>query len=136
MREEVAALTLFVLGGALALLAAGATHDLGIATALASGAVALAGVGLVVILAPVVGRSHWVDVPIVGAPLVLLRESFQSGPMGRQAIVSTVASLEQSRTGGTQARMSPDEERRLVMADPAEFRAWLEAHLERLERET
>ena len=66
---------------------------------------------------------------MVGAPLVVLRESYQSGPLGRQAIVSTVASLEQTRTRGAEARMSPDEERRLIASPLEEFRAWLDERL-------
>jgi hypothetical protein len=136
MREELAALGFLVAGGVLAVVAAGTTHDIGISTALAALAVAVAGVGVLVLLSPVVGRSHVVDAPLVGAPLVILRESFESGPIGRQAIVSTVASLEQARTTSVVARMSPDEERRLVAADLPTFRAWLDARLEQLERET
>jgi hypothetical protein len=136
MREALAAFGLLLVAGVLAVVAAGTTHDVGIATALAALAVAVAGVGVLVLLSPVVGRSHIVEAPMVGAPLVILRESFESGPIGRQAIVSTVASLEQARTGSTVARMSPDEERRLVTSDLPKFRAWLDARLEQLERET
>ncbi|MCI4325899.1 MAG: hypothetical protein L3K00_08505 [Thermoplasmata archaeon] len=136
MREELAAFGLLVVAGVVAVVAAGTTHDIGIATALAATAVGVAGLGVLVLLSPVIGRSHVVDVPIVGAPLVILRESFESGPIGRQAIVSTVASLEQARTGSVVARMSPDEERRLVASDLPKFRAWLDARLEQLERET
>lgn len=136
MSEERLAFGFLLLGGAVAAIAAAATHDLGIATALAALGAALGGIGVLVLLSPVTGRAHSAEAPIVGASLVVLRESFQSGPLGRQAIVSTVASLEQTRTRGLEPRMSPDEERRLVASPPDEFRAWLDARLEILERET
>ncbi|MCI4329512.1 MAG: hypothetical protein L3J80_01415 [Thermoplasmata archaeon] len=136
MREEPVAFGFLLLGGAVAAIAAAATHDLGIATALAALGAALGGIGVLVLLSPVIGRAHAVEAPMVGAPLVVLRESFQSGPLGRQAIVSTVASLEQTRTRGAEARMSPDEERRLIASPLDEFRAWLDERLDLLERET
>jgi hypothetical protein len=136
VREGPVAFGFLLLGGAFAAIAAAATHDLGIATALAAIGAALGGVGVLVLLSPVVGRAHAVEAPIVGAPLVILRESFQSGPLGRQAIVSTVGSLEQARTQGAEARRSPDEERRLIASPLTEFQAWLDERLDVLERET
>lgn len=136
MREEPAAFGLLLFAGVMAVLAAAAVHDLGIATALGAGAAAVAGVGMVVLLSPAVRRQSSVEGPVVGAPLVLLRESFDSGPIGRQTIVTTVNSLELANAGLSPHRMSPDEERRLIAVSATEFRAWLDAHLDRLERET
>lgn len=136
MSEGRTAFGFLLVGGALAAVAVAATGDLGIATGLAAVGAALAAVGVIVLLAPVVGRPVAPEPPVVGATMVFLRESFQAGPLGREAIVATVGSLEQTRTGGREARMGPEEERRLVAAPLAEFRAWLDARLDVLERES
>jgi hypothetical protein len=127
---------LLLFGGALAVLGALATHDLGIATTLAALGAGLAALGVLVVLFPVVRIRPSIEAPLVGAPLVLLRESFESGPIGRQTIVSTVTSLEQAHAGFASLRMTPDEERRLISIDIGKFRAWLDEHLDRLEKET
>jgi hypothetical protein len=136
VREGPAAFGLLLFGGVMAVLAAATTHDLGIATTLAGFAAGLAGLGVLVLLLPVVRVRHSPVAHLVGAPLVQLRESFESGPIGRQTIVSTVTSLEQAHAGLAVHRMSPDEERRLIAIDVVAFRAWLDDHLDRLERET
>jgi hypothetical protein len=136
MREGPAAFGLLLFAGVMAVLASAAVHDLGIATALAAGAAGVAGGGLLVLLLPAIRRRHSAELPLVGAPLLLLRESFESGPIGRQTIVTTVNSLEQANAGTTPHRMTPDEERHLIAVSPAKFRAWLDEHLERLEQET
>ena len=69
--------------------------------------------------------------------MVRLREAFRSGPLGRQAIIASVVSLERNTTGGASLRrLDPEAERRLVASDPATFRAWLDDRLSRLEEET
>jgi len=136
VREAPLWIAFLAVGGILAAAAIAATNDLGTATELAAVGTALAGVGLVLLVAPVVGHARSPRPDPVGSSLVLLRESFRSGPLGRQAILATVVSLERAGSGEEFGRLSPDEERRLVAADPATFRAWLDERLTTLEQGT
>ncbi|HEV8049050.1 MAG TPA: hypothetical protein VGP88_00480 [Thermoplasmata archaeon] len=137
MREEPAGLALLVLGGILAAAAIAATVEPGVGTALAATGAALAGAGVLLLVSPAVRhRGPTAPDDPVGSSLVLLREAFRSGPLGRQAIIASVVSLEQGTTGATLRRLDPEEERRLVASDPAAFRAWLDQRLTRLEQET
>jgi hypothetical protein len=124
-------------GFVLAAVAIAATGDLAVGTYLATGGAALAAVGVLLLVLPVVqhrGSAPPADPP--GSSLLLLREGFRSGPLGRQAIIASVVSLEQGTTYGSLRRLDPDEERRLVACDARTFRAWLDERLTRLERET
>lgn len=137
MREEVAAATLLSLGAAAAVIAAGASAaNPGIATPLAAIGAGLAGFGGVLLLMPSVRHRYSRPTPLVGATLVLLRDAFRSGPLGRQAIIATVVSLELQRVSGPGTGMNPEEERRIIALDPPGFRLWLDDRLEQLERET
>jgi hypothetical protein len=128
-------IALLVLGAVAALIGV-AVPALDQATELAVVGAALAMVGSVLLLYPNVRHPVSDEPPLVGSPLVLLRDAFRSGPLGRQAIIATVVSLEASgRTTGAMG-MSPDEERRLIQLDPRAFRAWLDDRLTRLENET
>ena len=118
----------------LAVLAA-ATADPGLASELAVAGAALAALGGVLLLLPIVRPPFTPRPPIVGSSLVLLRDAFRSGPLGRQAIVANVVSLE-LRDDAKAAGLNPEEERRILALDAAGFRAWLDGRLERLERET
>lgn len=136
MREGLAAITLLALGASAAVFAAGINGNPELTTALAALAAALAGFGGVILLAPAVRHPYAPVPPMVGATLVLLRDSFRSGPLGRQAIVATVVSLEHHGAAAAAPGMNPDEERRLIALDPPAFRAWLDGRLDRLEQET
>jgi hypothetical protein len=135
VRGSTGGIVLLVLGAVAALLGV-AVPALDQATELAVAGAALAIVGSVLLLAPNVRHPHSEEAPIVGSPLVLLRDAFQSGPLGRQAIIATVVSLEASGRSSGATGMSPDEERRLIQLDPRAFRAWLDERLTRLENET
>jgi hypothetical protein len=136
VREAPLGVALLAVGGILAAAAISATSNLTTATELAAAGTGLAGVGLVLLVTPVVRHARVPQANPVGSSLVLLRESFRSGPLGRQAIIATVVSLERAGAGGGFGRLSPDEERRLVAADPATFRAWLDERLTTLEEGT
>ena len=66
--------------------------------------------------------------------LVLLRESFRQGVMGRQAVLSTLHGLEAEILGARRASMSLEEEEHLRTAPPREFRAWVDGRLAELEK--
>jgi hypothetical protein len=66
--------------------------------------------------------------------LVLLRESFRQGVMGRQAILSALGGLEAQVFGSRRATLSLDEEDRLRTASARVFRDWVEGRLSDLER--
>ncbi|MCI4321378.1 MAG: hypothetical protein L3K18_03450 [Thermoplasmata archaeon] len=136
MRGELAALVLFGLGGVAAFLAVAATANPGLEVELAVSGVALASIAGVLVLSPSV-RPRYAPAPqVIGSTLVLLRDSFRSGPLGRQAIVAAVVSLEHRRDPSAAVGMNPDEERRIMTLDAVRFRSWLDERLDRLERET
>ncbi|MCI4354403.1 MAG: hypothetical protein L3K06_03455 [Thermoplasmata archaeon] len=66
--------------------------------------------------------------------LVLLRESFRQGVMGRAAILSTLSGLEAEVFGSRRASLTLEEEDGLRRASPRAFRAWVDARLTELER--
>jgi hypothetical protein len=70
------------------------------------------------------------------ATLVLLRESFRSGPLGRQSIITTIGGLDASIRGSRRAVVSMDEESRIREMPPSEFRQWVETRLSELEQES
>jgi hypothetical protein len=136
MRAEGLGVALLVVGGVVTAAAIAATTSLDTASELAVSGTALAAAGLALLVAPSVRhRSAPVPDP-VGSPLVQLRESFRSGPLGRQALIASVVSLEHRAADGSFGRLSPDEERRLVASPPETFRAWLDARLDALESDT
>jgi hypothetical protein len=135
--HESVGVALLGVGFVLAAVAIAATGDLSVGTALATSGAALAAAGVVLLVLPVVrhrGSAPPADPP--GSSLLRLREGFRSGPLGRQAIIASVVSLEQGANGNSLRRLDPDEERRLVGCDARTFRAWLDERLTRLERET
>lgn len=134
MRDAHLAAVLIVVGAVLAAVGAAST-DLSAATALAATGAAVAAFGGFVWVGPTV-RHRYPAAPIpAGSTLTLLRDAFRSGPLGRQAIVATVVSLERD-AGIVATGMGPDEERRLLALPPAEFRSWLDGRLDRMEHET
>jgi len=136
VREELAALVLFGLGGVAAILGVAATANPGLEVELAVAGTALAAFGGVLVLWPSVRHRYAPAPPVVGATLMLLRDAFRSGPLGRQAIVAAVVSLEHRRDPSAAVGMNPDEERRILALDSRGFRSWLDERLDRLERET
>jgi hypothetical protein len=136
MTDEPFAVALLVVGGIVAAAAIAATSSLATASAVAAAGTGIAAFGLVLLVAPIVRRPPVRLEAPVGSSLVQLRESFRSGPLGRQAIIATVVTLERAASGEAFGRVTPEEERRLVAADPAEFRAWLDARLASLEKGT
>jgi hypothetical protein len=66
--------------------------------------------------------------------LVLLRESFQQGVMGRQAILSTLAGLEAEVFGARRSTLTLEEEERLRTSSARVFRTWVDGRLNELER--
>ena len=135
MRPGPIAAALFLVGGGLAAVGAGVTNDLPIATGLAALGAGFAAFGGILWVGPTVRHRYSPPPSLAGSTLALLRDSFRTGRLGRQAIVATVVSLERD-TGLAREGMDPDEERRLTGLDAASFRAWLDARLDRLERET
>ncbi|HXQ94376.1 MAG TPA: hypothetical protein VN864_04310 [Thermoplasmata archaeon] len=137
MTEEPAGLALLLVGGVLAAASIFATAEPGVGTELAATGAGLAAVGVALLMVPAI-RHRGLPVPPdpVGSSLIRLREAFRSGPLGRQAIIASVVSLERNSTGGSLRRLDPEAERRLVASDPATFRAWLDDRLSRLEEET
>ncbi|MCI4330299.1 MAG: hypothetical protein L3K19_00425 [Thermoplasmata archaeon] len=75
--------------------------------------------------------------PVLGGdPVVGLRESFRSGPIGRQSIIQLIATMERSLGSRGSAPITPAEELRLLNGSRAEFRTWVAGRIQRLERET
>jgi hypothetical protein len=136
MTDEPIGIALLVVGGVVAAIAIAATTSLATATLVAAGGTGIAALGLVLLVAPIVRHPPSRSTDPVGSSLVQLRESFRSGPLGRQAIIAAVVSLERAASGDAFGRVSPDEERRLVAADPETFRAWLDLRLANLEKQT
>jgi hypothetical protein len=130
-------IALLAVGSILAAVGIGLTAaDFSLATAVAAGGTVVAVVGAAALLAPTVRyRRTFAPLP-VGAPILALRDALRSGPLGRQRVIATVVAL--APRGGVDgaAGMSPDEERRLLALDANDFRTWLDAQLDRLERET
>ena len=136
MREELAALGLIGLGGVSAILAVAATANPGLELELAVAGTALAAGGGMLVLWPSVRHRYTPAPPVIGSTLMLLRDAFRSGPLGRQAIIAAVVSLEHRRDPSATVGMNPDEERRILALDARGFRSWLDERLDRLERET
>jgi hypothetical protein len=136
MTDEPIGIALLVVGGVVAAIAIAATTSLATATLVAAGGTGIAALGLVLLVAPIVRHPPSRSTDPVGSSLVQLRESFRSGPPPRQAIIAAVVSLERAASGDAFGRVSPDEERRLVAADPETFRAWLDMRLANLEKQT
>jgi hypothetical protein len=65
--------------------------------------------------------------------LILLREAFRSGALGRRAILSTLRGLERDLGGDIRPPPSLDQERALMDAPPERFRAWVDERLDALE---
>ena len=135
MRTGSIAAALFLVGVALAVLGAAVTNDLTTATGLAALGAGFAAFGGILWVGPTVRHRYAPPPSLAGSTLALLRDSFRTGQLGRQAIVATVVSLERD-TGLAREGMNPEEERRLTRLDAAGFRTWLDGRLERLERET
>jgi hypothetical protein len=66
----------------------------------------------------------------------VLRKSFRATSLGRQTVVATLAMLDREFRGRGRPLITPEEERRVATVGPSEFRAWVEARLSELERET
>jgi hypothetical protein len=84
-------------------------------------------------------RAKWEVVepyPRGGAPLSLLVDGFQGNPLGRQAILGTVASLERGLPPWEHRSLSLREEQELLAGSASEFDAWVRTRLDRLERDT
>ncbi|MCI4350006.1 MAG: hypothetical protein L3K15_00595 [Thermoplasmata archaeon] len=106
-------------------------------TAVPAGLLAVASAAVFAILL-LSERADWRVVdsePAGGAPLSILVEGFRGNPLGRQAVVGAVASLERDLPPGERPSLSLREEQELLAGSPAEFDAWVRSHLDRLERE-
>ena len=68
--------------------------------------------------------------------MILLRDSFRSGVLGRQAILTTVGGIEARVRGGGRRLLSLEEEERLKGASSEQFRSWVLRRVEELERES
>jgi len=108
------------------------------AVAVPAAGLAVAGVALLAALS-FVGRlrpSRTLFRPPERATLVLLREGFRSGPLGRQSIITALGGLDASIRGPRRAPVSMDEESRIREMPSADFRRWVETRLAELERES
>jgi hypothetical protein len=107
---------------------------------LATGAGAVAVVAAVALAARALADRVHLPPPSAPAPeydsLAVLRESFQTGRLGRQAILTTVASLQQAVEGSQRTPLSMAEEEQLRTAPPHAFLEWVEARLAELEHDT
>jgi hypothetical protein len=65
--------------------------------------------------------------------LILLRDAFHSGELGRYRILTTLRLLERELLGASALSASPDDERALARMPPDEFRRWLDRRLATLE---
>lgn len=122
-------------------LAAALAATLGEGDPSAPAVLAVAALGLATLLVALtlgerVHRRAWVPAVPDADPLVLVREGFRSGPLGRQALVAAIAGLERSFGGSAARPVTPEEERRLRSASPEEFREWVRGRLEALEAAT
>ena len=75
-------------------------------------------------------------VPPVTDPLVALRNSFHGGVLGRQRIAVAVLELQRETLGRTTGRPADPLAPRPEDLPPAQFRAWVSAQLDELERAT
>lgn len=109
-----------------------------LSTAVPAGLLAVAGAGAFAFLL-LGGRTDWSaddgGVP-EGTALSLIVEGFQGNPLGRQAILGAVVSLERDLPPGEHRSPNLREEQQLLASSASEFDAWVRRRLDRLERET
>jgi hypothetical protein len=85
------------------------------------------------------GRADWSAEDLEsseGTTLSLIVEGFEGNPLGRQAVVGAVVSLERDLPPGQHRSPSLREEQELLASSPKEFDTWVRARLDRLELET
>ncbi|MCI4344242.1 MAG: hypothetical protein L3J87_01260 [Thermoplasmata archaeon] len=129
----VIAIVAAIVGSVLAILAG---PDL--ATAVPAGMLAVAGAAAFAFLL-LGGRADWsaddAELP-EGSALSLLVEGFHGNPLGRQAVLGAVVSLERDLPPGTHRSPTLREEQGLLASSPSDFDAWVRSRLDRLELET
>lgn len=87
----------------------------------------------------VVGQTRFARAPFVPPvtdPLVALRQAFRSGPLGRQRVVGAILELQREAFGRTGSAAPGGAGPRPEELPPPEFRAWVAAQLDELERRT
>ena len=120
--------------GAGALVALWAGRNLAVAEPAAGAALGAAAVLVLLAILPRLRTSSGTAREEAYDSLVLLRESFRQGVMGRQAILSTLGGLEAEVFGSRYATLSLEEEERLRTSSPRAFRKWVDERLAQLER--
>ena len=120
--------------GAGALVALWAGRNLAVAEPAAGAALGAAAVLVLLAILPRLRMSSGTAREEPYDSLVLLRESFRQGVMGRQAILSTLGGLEAEVFGSRYATLSLEEEERLRTSSPRAFRKWVDERLAQLER--
>lgn len=63
----------------------------------------------------------------------LLRSGFRTGPIGRAAVLATLAGIEADLLGPARRGLTLEEEQQLLAAPPDRFRSWVEERLAVLE---
>jgi hypothetical protein len=105
---------------------------------LVGGGIAVAAAGAVSALwvAPLLDSHRSVVGPISRDPIGVLRGAFTAGTLAREQVVFTLQSLEFASGLRTGPALAPDQVRALLTLPRDSFQAWFESHLEALERET
>ncbi|MCI4360468.1 MAG: hypothetical protein L3J91_02085 [Thermoplasmata archaeon] len=125
-------LLLLILGAVGLALYAG--PNVGLAQPAAAAALAFTALWAIVALLPRLRWSRGWTAPAGFDRLSLLTDALEQGQLGRQTVLSTIASLESEVLGSRGLTLTLDQEIQLARSPPAVFRAWVDARLTELEK--